>query len=357
METGANGASGGTSVIRSLTTALVLVLLATASSPAQEWAKKLFKSPTTHDFGTVARGSKTIYEFEMENIFEEDVHIASVRASCGCTIPSIKKDTLKTWEKGAIIAEFNTRAFLGQRGATVTVTIDKPYYAEVQLNVKGYIRSDVVFNPGTVNFGEVDNGNPAEKRVELTYAGRDSWKILDVRSANPNLEVELTEKARGGGRVSYQMLVRLKDDAAEGYLEDQLTIVTDDARLKNIALPVEGRIVSPLTVSPGSLFLGVLEPGQKVTKQLVVKGKVPFRVTSVKCSDNCFEFKTNTESKTLHLIPVTFTASENPGKLVQTIQIETDMDKGGVAQCTATATIKDAAIVSKPGESTTSLKN
>lgn len=330
-------------MIRRLTIAALLVLLSVANVSAQEWAKKLFQTHS-HDFGTVARGSKTIYEFEIENIYEEEIHIASVRASCGCTIPSIKKDTLKTWEKGAIVAEFNTRAFLGQRSATVTVTIDKPYYAEVQLNVKGYIRSDVVFNPGTVNFGEVDNGSPAEKRVELTYAGRESWKILDVRSANPNLEVELNEKARGSGRVTYEMLVRLNGDASEGYLEDQLTIVTDDARLKNISLPIEGRVVAPLTVSPGSLFLGVLEPGQKVTKQLVVKGKTPFKVLAVRCSDNCFEFKTNTEAKSLHLIPVTFTASDSPGKLVQTIEIETDLPKSAIASCTATATIKGSPV-------------
>lgn len=339
---------------RSLITALLLVLAMSVNASAQEWAKALFQTHS-HDFGTVARGSKTIYEFEMENIYEEEIHIASVRASCGCTIPSIKKDTLKTWEKGAIVAEFNTRAFLGQRSATVTVTIDKPFYAEVQLNVKGYIRSDIVFNPGTVNFGEVDNGEPAVKRVDLSYAGRESWKILDVRSANPNLEVELNEKARGGGRVAYEMLVRLNGEAPEGYLEDQLTIVTDDARLKNIALPVEGRIVAPLTVSPGSLFLGVLEPGQKVTKQLVVKGKTPFKVLSVKCSDDCFQFKTNTEAKTLHLIPVTFTASDSPGKLVQTIEIETDLPKGSIATCKATATIK-AATVSKTDQSTALVK-
>lgn len=339
---------------RSLITALLLVLVAAANAPAQEWAKKLFQTHN-HDFGTVARGSKTIYEFEMENIYEEDIHIASVRASCGCTIPTIKKDTLKTWEKGAIVAEFNTRAFLGQRSATVTVTIDRPFYAEVQLNVKGYIRSDVVFSPGTVNFGEVDTGAQAEKKVELSYAGRDTWKILDVRSANPNLEVELNEKARGGGRVNYEMLVRLKDGATEGYLEDQLTIVTDDARLKSIALPVEGRVVSPLTVSPGSLFLGVLEPGQKVTKQLVVKSKTPFRVLDVHCKDSNFEFKISPEAKSLHLIPVTFTAGATPGKLVQTIEIETDLAKSNLASCTATATIKGATI-SNQAETSTALK-
>ena len=33
-----------------------------------------------------------------------------------------------------------------------------------------------------------------------------------------------------------------------------------------------------ITVSPTALFMGVVQPGQKVTKQLVVKGKKPFRI-------------------------------------------------------------------------------
>jgi len=44
---------------------------------------------------------------------------------------------------------------------------------------------------------------------------------------------------------------------------------------------VEGRIVSGITVSPASLFMGVLQPGEQVTKQLVIKGKKPFRILSI----------------------------------------------------------------------------
>ena len=40
-------------------------------------------------------------------------------------------------------------------------------------------------------------------------------------------------------------------------------------------LPVEGRVVSPLTVSPASLFLGVLKPGETVETRLFVKGSKP----------------------------------------------------------------------------------
>jgi hypothetical protein len=140
----------------------ILVSWASWASPAcgQEWARKMFQE-TSHDFGVVARGAKSEHRFVLQNLYEEDVHIAGVRTSCGCTTPQISKQLLKTWEKGEIVATYNTRSFLGSRGATITVTIDRPYYAEVQLQISGYIRSDVVFDPGSVNFGEVEQGQPA----------------------------------------------------------------------------------------------------------------------------------------------------------------------------------------------------
>ena len=89
------------------------------------------------------RGAKAEFEFVFKNEYEEDVHIASVRTSCGCTTPRITKQTLKSLESAAIVATYNTRSFYGAKSATITVVIDKPFAAEVQLTVSGYIRSDV----------------------------------------------------------------------------------------------------------------------------------------------------------------------------------------------------------------------
>lgn len=319
--------------------AVCFVALFSPAANAQEWARKMFKL-TSHDFGTVARGAKADFTFEMQNIYQESVHIASVRSSCGCTTPSINKQTLKTWEKAEIVAKYNTRTFLGSKGATITVVIDQPYRAEVQLSVRGYIRSDVVCNPGEVSFGEVDQFASSEKKVSLDYAGRTDWEIRDVRSANQHLEVELVETLRENGRVSYEMLVRLNPAAPAGYFQSQLTIVTDDARLKSFPLAVQGRVLSPLTVSPASLFLGVLKTGQTVTKQLVVKGKQPFRVVSIECPDNCFNFDAPGDAKEkIHFIPVTFTAGDAAGKVSQTIKIQTDL--GATADCVASALVKE----------------
>ncbi len=325
-------------MLRSVLLTLLLLAISASGAAAQEWAKKMFKT-SNHDFGSLARGAKAEFAFELTNSYEEDVHIAGVRTSCGCTTPTITKEWLKTWEKGAIVAEFNTRSFLGHKSATITVTIDKPFFAEVQLTVEGFIRSDVVFDPGAIDFGELDEGTPAERLVSVSYAGRSDWQILDVRCASSCFEVELNERQRTTGRVTYDMLVRLLPSATAGYIHDELMIVTDDQQMRSIPLTIEGRVVSPLSVSPASLFLGVLAPGQRVTKQLVVRGKQPFKVVGVKCADGCFEFKTTAESRNLHFIPVTYTASGTPGKVAETIEIQTDLGNGLSAACVATATI------------------
>ena len=63
-----------------------------------------------HDFGTVAKDSMQEFRFEFTNLYKEELHISAVRASCGCTIPTAEQDIVKTFEKGTILATYNTKA-------------------------------------------------------------------------------------------------------------------------------------------------------------------------------------------------------------------------------------------------------
>jgi len=326
-------------VFRTAICTCCLAVLTAAPVTAQEWAKKMFEA-TNHDFGSVARGGKAEFRFEFKNIYKEDVHVSSVTSSCGCTTPTVTQDTLKTYEKSAILAHFNTGSFLGHKNATLTVTFDKPFYAQVQLHVAGDIRSDVVLNPGGIEFGSVDRGQSAEKEVSITYAGRNDWKILGVRSGNPHLETEIVEKGRGGGKVTYQLRVRLKEDAPVGYVNEQLVLLTNDQRSTQFPVAIEGRVLSDITINPSSLFLGVLKPGSPVTKRLVVQGKKPFHITNIVCEDgDCFEFTLSEEAKTVHVVPVTFRGSDKPGRTSHKIRIETDLGGESAAVCLAHAEI------------------
>ena len=326
-------------MFRSVLLSGLVVSLATSTGTAADWAQKMF-TETSHDFGTIARGAKEEYRFVLKNIYLGDVHVANVRVNCGCATPRIEKDRLKTYEKGAIVASINSHKLLGRQGATITVTFDEPRRAEVQLHVTVYVHGDVVFQPASVELGSIDRGTPVEKKTSVSHTGRGDWEILEVKSSNPHLSGKAVQTARQWNRVSYELRVRLDESAPTGYVRDHLILVTNDKRSTKIPVLVEGRVLPELVVSPAALFLGVLRPGEKVTRRLVVRGKKPFHIVSVGADCNCFEFGSSADdaAKPLHLVPMTFTAGDKPGKVVKTIRIKTDL-RGASAQLSAYAVV------------------
>jgi hypothetical protein len=217
-------------------------------------------------------------------------------------------------------------AFRGHHSATVTVTIDQPYHAEVQIQVSGNVRSDVVIHPGSVEFGSVNQGSGTTQTVSVQYAGRHDWEIVDVRSASPLFEVDVQETQRQGGRVSYDLAVELKDSAPTGYFNEQLVLVTNDPRTGRIPLQIAGRVTPEISVSPSSLILGDVTMGKTVTKKLVIKSntKQPFKILDVHCEDPSFSFESAEEPKALHLVSVAFSPRERTGQIRETIHIQTD---------------------------------
>ena len=317
------------------------VSLSAPSVSAQEWAEKMF-SVTSHNFGTVAKGSKTEFRFVYRNLYEENVHVSSVRTSCGCTQPAITKKLIETHETGEIVAVFNTRTFLGQHGATLTVTFDQPFQAEVQLRVAGNVRGDVTFEPSSVNLGNVDLGRGAEQVVRVSHIGSTPWEITDVRSANVNFEVLLSEPQHTGSQSAYELTLRLKPDAPAGYINDQLILVTNDPRASQIPMDVEGRVVAEVTVSPQLLALGNVVPGGTVTKNIVVRANRPFCVTGIVCNDGCLSCPAKETPAKVHILPVTFQAGDVGGRIERELTITTDLGVGAVPVVTVQALVDGA---------------
>lgn len=328
------------SVCRRSAVALLLACFA-GSASAQDWARKMFDE-TDHDFGVVARGSDTVFKFPIKNIYKEDVVLSSVRSSCGCTTPSLENEVIKTYETGYVVAKFNTRTFTGIHSATLTVSISKPYPAQVQVRVHGNIRGDVVFEPGSIDFGQFDQGSPQEKRVSVSYAGRSGWEITDVRSADENLEAELVQRERNGGRVIYDLVVRARESVPAGYLKSQVVLVTNDGSNPRIPLEIAADVKPELTVAPDTIVLGDIPQGETVTKRLLVRGKRPFQVTSVVCDDDAFTFEHSGEAADKQIVTLTFTSKGDPRRLRAPVKIFTDLGETFTATCDVYATVAAA---------------
>ena len=313
---------------------------------AQEWATAMFDRKLIHDFGTVARGGLAEHRFKIENVYREDVEINSVTAACGCTKLSSTKKLIKMYETAEIVAELDTRRFIGFKEATIRVALAfrpadasrSPVPGEVQLRLRAFIRGDVVFEPGVVQFDSVTPGQNRQRQVAITYAGRANWRILDAASSSPHLQVSFKETGRNfdpglnATKVTYDLAVTLKDTAPPGYLQERITLKTDDEKQENARVPlaVQGLVVPSLSANPSMLMLGVLKPGQSVSRNVVVRGDKPFRISRVSGPDTQFRFTHGTDAKPVHVVTVHFTAGNKPGRVTGKIRIATDLDGANV---------------------------
>ncbi|MBN2023157.1 MAG: DUF1573 domain-containing protein [Pirellulales bacterium] len=311
-----------------------------APCAGDDWANKLFAT-RTHDFGTVARGAKAEYVFAMVNPLSEDVHVASVQVNCACASLRIEKPTLGPQEQGAIVASVNSKVFVGPLGSTITVKIDKPKPAEVQLFIKVNVYGDVLLDPASAALGTVARGTPAEKTLSVKYGGGSDWKILEVRSDSPHLTGTVTETARRATGVAYDLKVVLAKDAPVGYVNQYVWLVTNNPQAKQLPVLVEGQVQADVSVSPASLFWGVLQPGQNVTKRIVVRGTKPFRIKAIRADGEGFRASAppGAEAKPLFVVPVTYTAGQKTGRIEQTIEVETDLE-GTVLKVPAYAVVE-----------------
>lgn len=322
--------------------ALTLLVVAAGSASGQDWARKMF-DVKDHDFGVVARGSDTVFKFPVKNIYKEDVVLGSVRSSCGCTAASLEKPIIKTHSEGYVVAKFNTRTFTGIHSATLTVQVLKPFSAQVQVRVHGNIRGDVVFEPGSADFAQVDQGTPHEKRVSVSFAGRSGWRVDDVRSTNDHLEADLVERERSGyGRVIYDLVIRLRETAPAGFLKSQLVLITNDAANPRIPLEVAAEVRPEITIAPDTLVLGDVPQGETVTKRLLLRGKRPFRITGATSKDTRFEAEYSDKPGTKQIVTLRFNSSGKPGRLLAPITFRTDLGETFTAQCDAYATVTAA---------------
>jgi hypothetical protein len=291
---------------------------------AQEWAQKLF-SEQSHDFGTVATGSECVHRIKVTNNLAGDLHISGVRTSCTCAfVKPPEVNLLKSNQSTYIEVGMDTRTKQHAQNSNVIVTISAPQFAEVRIPVNVYIRTDVVFDPGEVNFGPVEQGKGAERKVEIAYAGRPNWLITDVKTNHPNLKARFKQSANNqAGSIKYDLFVELDAKAPVGPLRQQVTLFTNDANAPQIPLLVQGRVESDFTVVPPIQLLGNMAPGDEKTVNFVVRGHKPFKIEKIEVDSSRQNCKMSMPKDILpvQVLTITISAPKESGDFTETFTV------------------------------------
>lgn len=316
-----------------LATAIVIGSAGSRVSFAQGdplWGQKMFEV-TDINFGSVAKGADSAVQVKVRNVYKEDIQITNLSTGCGCVswddlkVTSLQSPlpiVIPSGQQRIITLRLDTVRYDGERKSKASISLLDPIHAAsttVDLPVHAYIRKDIVITPGSVNFGVVDVGAGAERKVDIRYAGRPDWRLMEARATNPNLTVVLRETTRANGLVNYELLVTLKPEAPVGTVRDQVIMLTDDANNPRVSVLVEAKVEADIAIT--DLQFGALAPGQSKTTNVIIRGRKPFKIDELyrekkdqsKVPDDAFKVKLDKIQSTVHSLPITFTAPDAAG--------------------------------------------
>ncbi|HWE38608.1 MAG TPA: DUF1573 domain-containing protein [Isosphaeraceae bacterium] len=298
---------------------------AAAPAPAQEWVPAVFPDRNV-DLGTVARGSKISHTFRVVNTTNQEIRILETKAKCGCTDVRVGARVIPPGTQTRIDVVLDTTRFVNYKASGVTLTIDRPTYTVVDLNVNAFIRGDVTLNPGVADFGVVARSNLKPISLVLSYAGgAQNWRITKAETVSEHVVAEWREISRSPGAAQYQITARLEPGVPSGYLRDQITLRTNDPSAPSIPISVAANVQAAVSVAPAIINLGQVKAGQSVRRNILVRAAQPFKVTALKAARDSLSAPPPADARGFHTLAVTFKAPAKPGPFNDTLDIETDL--------------------------------
>lgn len=316
----------GVGIVRHL---LPLVLVLNLVRPARpDWVDTVFPD-RMHDFGKVARGSKLKYAFPVVNKTDRAVRIVNWQTKCGCTEVKVGSMTVPPGSQTFVEATLDTTKFQGDKSSGLTLQLDQPSAATVELGLRCYIEPALILTPGLVDFGSILRTSKPQVSLLLSYSGAmKDWRVIEMKTISGALTARLEEVGKtSSGGPQYRLTASLDPQALrDGRFKDEIILVTNDPQMARIPVSVTGKVQSTVSASPAVVDLGTLKPGQTAQKTVLLRASTPFQIKQTEVIQGEVTVPpTSLESKTLHVVNLVFKAPAHPGAAHAIVELKTSV--------------------------------
>ena len=267
-----------------------------ATAKTAEKAPRLTIVQPVKDFGTVAKGEKLDWSFEIRNTGNADLQILAAKPGCGCTVADFDK-VIKPGTTGKVTAHVDTTNFSGPIAKPVTLETNDASAPTAQLTIHAIVKPYVEAYPaGFVRFmllqGDVDT-----QSIKLYSEEEEPFEIKEIQVPGDWVKVaynkieNAADRAPNVGRPDqnqYNVTFTVGGpDAKLGPLADKVRIITNAKHQPEYAISVTGVVRPTYRVEPSALNFGEVAPSDAAaTRSVIVHSndlKTPerFQVTKV----------------------------------------------------------------------------
>ena len=131
-----------------------------------------------HDFGKIAPKKRQTATFTFTNVGDGTLIISKVKATCGCTVPELKKTEYAPGESGIVTIRYNPNGTPGADKKYLYIQSNDTETPQFKLTIKAFIEVKVTASPKKLDLKMIDNNTGA---VPITIKSKDG-SLFAIRS-------------------------------------------------------------------------------------------------------------------------------------------------------------------------------
>jgi len=246
---------------------------------AAEKAPKLNTVEPLKDFGTIPKGEKLHWAFQIQNNGTSDLEVIAARPSCGCTVADFDK-VIKPGQTGKVSAHVDTTNFSGPIAKSITLETNDPTSPSTQLTIHAIVKPYVEAHPaGFVRFNMLQ-GDTDVQTVTLYSEETEPFEIVKIESPQPWIKVDykkiedptqIVQTVGRPGQTQYRVNITTGGpDAKIGPLAEKVHIVTNSTHTPEYWVSVSGVIRPAFRVEPSGVNFGEVTPADTAATRSVI---------------------------------------------------------------------------------------
>jgi len=229
------------------------------------------------DFGTVPKGKKLDWSFEVRNTGKTDLEILAAKPACGCTVADFDK-IVKPGQTGKVTAHVDTTNFAGPIAKSVTLETNDANNPSAQLTIAAVVKPYVeAFPAGFVRYNMLQ-GDAEKQTVTLYSEDEEPFEIVKIESPQEWIKVDST-KATGAevkpnvgraGQNQYLLDITVGGpDTRVGPLAEKIHIVTNSKFQPEYWISVSGVVRPSIRIEPTQINFGEVAPSDSAATRTI----------------------------------------------------------------------------------------
>ncbi|MDQ3281286.1 MAG: DUF1573 domain-containing protein [Acidobacteriota bacterium] len=230
------------------------------------------------DFGTVPKGQKLDWSFEIKNSGTTDLEIISAKPSCGCTVADFDK-VIKPGKTGKVTAHVETVNFAGPIAKAVTIESNDPNTPSSQVTITAIVKPYVEAYPaGYVRYNMLQ-GETSKQTVTLYSEDEEPFEITKIEAPQDWIHVDV-KKAEGAdvvqkvgrpGQAQYKLDITVGgNNAPVGPLAEKVKVLTSSKHQPEYSISVSGVVRPTYRVEPTGVNFGEVAPSDTAATRTVL---------------------------------------------------------------------------------------